>query len=263
LVPLGESGSYASVSQLKIKQLGLIAAVFLDAGTARLGLFALVTLAFAAFGWAVRGVTRSGAMAGAVVCFALLAGSGWAGFAGLCTVFMVTWAATRCGYARKQSLGTAEARSGRTAAQVIANLGVATLCAGALVLGKDPRFFMALGAALAEAAADTVSSEIGQAIGGTPRLVTQWTAVPPGTDGAVTVAGTAAGIGAALAVIAVFAFAMPPEWHGFVVCATAGIAGTFADSLLGATLERRGLIGNNGVNFLSTLVAAGAAFVIA
>jgi uncharacterized protein (TIGR00297 family) len=239
-----------------------MAAVFLDTGTARPGRFALVTLAFAAFGWAARGVTRSGAAAGAVVCFALLAGAGWAGFAGLCAVFALTWAATRFGYARKQSLGTAEPRSGRTASQVIANLGVATLCAGALVLGKDERFFLALGAALAESAADTVSSEIGQAVGGTPRLVTRWAAVPPGTDGAMTVAGTGAGIGAALAVSAVFAFAAPFRWHRFVVCASAGITGSIADSLLGATLERRGLIGNNTVNFLSTLVAASLAVLI-
>jgi len=175
-------------------------------------------------------------------------------------VFALTSVATRFGYARKQSLGTAEAGTGRTASQVIANLGVATICALALVAGRDVRFFLALGAALAEAAADTVSSEIGQAIGGTPRLVTRWTEVPPGTDGAVTVAGTAAGIGVGLVVGAVFAFAASFGWHGFVVCASAGIAGTFADSLLGATLERRGLIGNNAVNFLSTLVAAGIAF---
>lgn len=260
---MGKSCLGASVSQLKIKELELIAAVFIHLGVAQLGLFALVTLAFAAFGWVARGVSRSGAGAGAVVCFALLTGAGWAGFAGLCMVFALTWAATRFGYASKQSLGTAEARSGRTASQVIANLGVATICALAFVLGKDVRLFLALGATLAEAAADTVSSEIGQAVGGTPRLVTRWTEVPAGTDGAVTVAGTAAGIGAALAVSAAFAFASPIGRHEFVVCAGAGIAGTLADSLLGATLERRGLIGNNTVNFLSTLVAASLAFLIA
>jgi uncharacterized protein (TIGR00297 family) len=147
---------------------------------------------------------------------------------------------------------------------VIANLGVAAICALVLVLMKDVRFFLALGAALAEAAADTVSSEIGQAIGGTPRLVTRWTKVPQGTDGAVTVAGTAAGIvAAALVVGVVFAFAAPLGRHGFGVCSGAGIAVTFADSLLGATLERRGLIGNNTVNFLSTLVAAAIAFAFA
>jgi uncharacterized protein (TIGR00297 family) len=208
-------------------------------------------------------VTRSGAVAGGIVCFTLLAGARWAGFAGLCTVFGLTWAATRFGYARKQSLGTAEARSGRTAAQVIANLGVAAICALALVLKKDVRVFLALGAALAEAAADTVSSEIGQAIGGMPRLVTRWTRVPPGTDGAVTVAGTVVGIGAAVIVSAVLALAAGLAWTAFVVSLGAGIAGTFADSLLGATLERRGLIGNNTVNFLSTLVAATLALLVA
>jgi uncharacterized protein (TIGR00297 family) len=178
-------------------------------------------------------------------------------------VFGLTWAATRFGYARKQSLGTAEARSGRTAAQVIANLGVAAICALALVLMKDVRFFLALGAALAEAAADTVSSEIGQAIGGMPRLITRWTNVPPGTDGAVTVTGTAAGIGAAVVVSAILALAPGLGWTAFVVSLGAGIVGTFADSLLGATLERRRLIENNTVNFLSTLVAAAVAFAFA
>jgi uncharacterized protein (TIGR00297 family) len=178
-------------------------------------------------------------------------------------VFALTWAATRFGYARKQSVGTAEARSGRTPAQVIANLGVAAICALAVLLMKDVRFFLALGAALTEAAADTVSSEIGQAIGGTPRLITRWTKVPPGTDGAVTVAGTAAGIGAAVVVSAILALAAGLGWTAFVVSLGAGFAGIFADSLLGATLERSGLIGNNTVNFLSTLVAATLGFFVA
>jgi uncharacterized membrane protein len=37
----------------------------------------------------------------------------------------------------------------------------------------------------------------------------------------------------------------------------------FADSLLGATLERRGFLGNNVVNFASTAIAALIAFQIA
>ena len=45
-----------------------------------------------------------------------------------------------------------------------------------------------------------------------------------------------------------------------MLCALAGILGTFFDSLLGATIERRGLIGNNTVNFLSTLAAAAIGF---
>ena len=37
----------------------------------------------------------------------------------------------------------------------------------------------------------------------------------------------------------------------------AGVFGLFFDSLLGATLERRGWINNDAVNFLSTASAAG------
>ena len=221
---------------------------------------ALISLVFAGFGRAVRGVTTSGALAGALVCFALLFAAGQFGFAALFVVFVLTWASTRVGYARKQSLGTAEKRAGRNAAQVFANLGVASICALLYVAAwRDPRILIALGAALAEAAADTVSSEIGQAVGGIPRLVTNWKSFPAGTDGAITLAGTAAGVGAAIAV----------SLSGIVglrsapICAAAGVLGMIGDSLLGATLERKDILGNNAVNFSSTAIAALAAFLIA
>jgi uncharacterized protein (TIGR00297 family) len=221
---------------------------------------ALISLVFAAFGRAVHGVTTSGAVAGCLVCFALLVGAGPTGFVALLVVFILTWTSTRLGYARKQSLGTAERRAGRNASQVLANLGVAAICALLYAtVWRDPRLLLALGAALAEAAADTVSSEIGQAIGGAPRLITNWTPVPAGTDGAITLAGTAAGVFAAIAV----SLTAIPGWHSAPICAAAGVIGMIADSLLGATLERRGSTGNNAVNFTSTAIAAVIAFVVA
>ncbi len=225
--------------------------------SAKLWIPALISLVFAAFGRAVRGVTTGGAVAGAAVCFALIIAAGLQGFVALLTVFVLTWAATRFGFARKQSLGTAEPRSGRNAAQVIANLGVAAICSLLYALVRpDPRLTIALFAALAEAAADTVSSEIGQAVGGTPRLITTWKPVPAGTDGAITFAGTAAGIVAAIAV----SLTGVAGWRSTVICAAAGVAGMMADSLLGATVERRSLVGNNAVNFSATAIAALLAF---
>ena len=226
--------------------------------------FAALTLLFAALGRAVRGVTTAGAIAGAVICFALLWAAGVGAFAALLTVFLLTWIATRFGYSRKQHLGTAEARSGRDALQVLANLGTAAGCAVAYATFRpDPRLLIAMGAALAEAAADTVSSEIGQALGGTPRLITTWRKVAPGTDGAITLAGTLAGAAAALAVAFVCALAHIFAWKSLAVCAGAGVAGMVFDSLLGATLERQRVLGNNAVNFASTIIAAMLAFLLA
>jgi uncharacterized protein (TIGR00297 family) len=224
---------------------------------------ALISIIFAGFGRAVRGVTPGGAVAGALVCFALLLGAGWQGFIALFVVFLLTWAATRIGYARKQSLGTAELRTGRTAAQVFANLGVAAICAGICAISwRDSRMLIALIAALAEAAADTVSSEIGQAVGGVPLLVTNWKPVPAGTDGAITLAGTAAGAAAAIVVgfASVVGSGLGFGWRSAPICAAAAIVGMIADSFLGATLERRGLLDNNAVNFSSTAIAAMIAF---
>jgi uncharacterized membrane protein len=70
------------------------------------------------------------------------------------------------------------------------------------------------------------------------------------------------GATAAIAVALVFALTRALSWRFFAVCAGAGVAGMIFDSLLGATLERRHWLGNNAVNFASTLVAAGMAFLL-
>ena len=157
----------------------------------------LLTVAFALLARRVRGVTNSGAVAGAFSCFVLYVGGGPGAFAALITVFALAWITTRLGYQRKQKLGTAERREGRKASQVLANLGVATACAAASFQSRPDVVLLAMAAALSEAAADTVSSEVGQAFGEKARLVTTWRSVPPGTDGGVSLIGTMAGVVAA------------------------------------------------------------------
>jgi uncharacterized protein (TIGR00297 family) len=187
-------------------------------------------------------------------------------------VSLLAFAATRIGRAQKERLGTAEARKGRSAAQVAANLGVAALVASDAVqiwmlerhgLGHAtmPLFGAGL-AALAEAAADTVSSETGQIFGGFPRMITTLRAVDPGTDGAVSAAGTLAGIVAAAVVAGLGTLALRGDAKLLLVAAGGGVFGLFFDSLLGATLESRGWLNNDAVNFLSTASAAGFAVVV-
>jgi uncharacterized protein (TIGR00297 family) len=111
-------------------------------------------------------------------------------------------------------------------------------------------------AALAEAAADTASSEVGQVFGGQPCLITTLQRVEPGRDGAISLAGTLAGVVAAAAVAAAGTMALRGDRTMFVVSFAAGVFGLLFDSLLGATLEERGWLNNDAVNFLSTGSAA-------
>jgi uncharacterized protein (TIGR00297 family) len=242
-------------------------------GAWTLGLSALLGLVT----WMLRAATPPAAATGAAITAALMFSTvplpyqPWhtAGVPVL-AVSLLAFGATRVGRTRKELLGTAEQRRGRSAAQVAANLGVAALATGEaakiwvfgtrwLSHGLAPLSAAAL-AAMAEAAADTVSSEIGQVFGGRPRLITSLRSVDAGSDGAISVTGTLAGILAGAAVAALGTWALRGEARLFWVSSAGAVFGLVFDSLLGATLEERGWLNNDAVNFLSTAGAAAIAF---
>lgn len=227
----------------------------------RLAIAAAVTVGFAVLARGLRGVNRSGALAGGLACFLLFAGIGPAAFGTLAALFVMTWVSTRLGYRRKLALGLAERRDGRNAWQVLANLAVAGL--GSLVFGATGNRIWVLPtvAALTEAATDTVASEIGQYSRANARMITNWQGVPAGTDGGITVPGSIAGLAAGLVIAAVATLGgmLPPA--DFWIPVVAGFAGMLIDSVLGATLQRGGWISNQAVNLFATLAAAALAYV--
>jgi len=156
----------------------------------------IITIALRQSGRFARGVNTSGMLAGGMIAF-IIAGRELKAFWVLLVVFLLTLVATRVGRSRKQQLRVAEPRSGRSASQVAANLGVAALC---LALPAFNGFMLLALSALAEAAADTVSSEFGSAFPGRTVLITTWQPVTPGTDGGISFTGTLSGAAAALIV---------------------------------------------------------------
>lgn len=225
------------------------------------GVFGLVV-------WRLRAGTLGAAATGAAITASLMYSTtrfpyatSWihGGLLPLLAVFLLTFAATKIGKSKKEKLGTGESKRGRNAAQVAANLGTAALLTQAFTLGETHSWnslsASAAIAALAEAAADTVSSEIGQVFGGYPRMLTTLRRVEPGTDGGITLAGTVAGTIAAAIVAAIGVWALGGDWFAWAFLAAGAVLGLFFDSLLGATAERKGWLNNDAVNFLSTLSA--------
>ena len=203
-------------------------------------------------------------IAGALICFVLYVGGGPGALAALITVFGLAWITTRLGYPRKQRLGTAERSEGRKASR---SWPTSVLLPHAphspLYAHNRPPFLLAMTAALSEAAADTVSSELGQAFSRKAYLITSWRPVPPGTNGAVSLVGTLAGLAAAGIVSTVCVLGGLLPWQWLAVSAGTAALGMVTDSFLGAWLERRGLVNNDSVNLLGTLAAALAAFCLA
>jgi len=220
-----------------------------------------INLALALAAFAARGVGRSGAISGWCLGTALYAFSGWRGFLMLFLFFVVGTACTKIGYAKKAALGIAQEKGGRRGAKnAFANTTAGVLFAFLALATPYPTLFaLALVAAFATAAADTVSSEIGQAFGRTTYLVTSFRRVPPGTDGAVSLEGTLAGIAASAVLALVAAQTGLTPWSGVAIVVAAAFIGTTLESYLGATLERMKTVDNEVVNFANTLAGGLAA----
>lgn len=224
---------------------------------------AVVTLLFAAGAWLSRGATLSGALAGYCIAFVIyLAGSRRA-FAAVFAVFAVTWICTRLRYAHKQRLGTAERKTGRRAGQVFANLGIAAAMFTLSLNVAWPAAALIAGlAALAEAAADTCASEVGQAFSKVAYRITDLQPVAPGSHGGISLAGTLAGIAAAAVVLGTAVLVQLVDAGHAALAGLGALAGMFFDSLLGATLETRGWLNNEAVNLLGTGAAAALALLL-
>jgi uncharacterized protein (TIGR00297 family) len=224
------------------------------------------TSAFALGAWGLRAVSLGGALAGLLLTVLVSLAAGPPGFLAILVLFLLTFLATRFGYAQKQRRGTAERKRGRTGIQILANLGPASMTVVPLLFWRPLSHVLLAGfvAAIAEAAADTVSSELGQVL--SPRkayLVTNLERVESGSDGGISFAGCMAALIVSAMVCAVCQWVdlLLPRW--FWLATLSGFAGMLLDSILGATIERPGRLGNNSVNFISGAFSAFVAILIA
>jgi uncharacterized protein (TIGR00297 family) len=192
-----------------------------------------------------------------IVCLLVILFAGLSWFILLLAFYLLGGGFTRYGYSHKHRLGIAQSHGGvRGYKNVYSNSLVPlalAICYG--VYGNDV-FIFAFIASVATANGDTLASEIGETSRSKPRMITTLKETEPGVDGGVTPLGEAASLAGA-SIIGLLATGMGMVGVlGIVVAAIGGFLGTNFDSLLGATLQSRGLLSNNGVNLVATAFGA-------
>jgi len=231
----------------------------------------IVNTVLAIAGYALRGVNVSGAVVGWVLGCVIVIGGGPPLYVALLTFFILGTLATKLGYSRKAHAGLAQEGGGRRgAAHAFANVGVAAICAIACWrgLGFVP-LFMGI-AALATAAADTTASEVGQLFGKRAFLPLTFRRVERGTEGAISIEGTLAGIVAGC-IVAIAGTALTVHHlragfigsvsiyksHVIIVLTLCAFFGSYLESILGSWNRRHDSpIANGTMNFANTMFGA-------
>jgi uncharacterized protein (TIGR00297 family) len=181
--------------------------------------------------------------------------------------------ATRYKFALKEAMGVQEGVKGeRRASNVLAN-GIAPMAAAILSFAQPSWFPIEVSgvvflSALAVAGSDTLASEIG-VLSRKAYLITTFKRVAPGTDGGISLLGQGCAIGAALytALVGWFVLGdlarvyslgatMPTMAAYLVIPAVIGFVGCQIDSVIGATLERKGFVNKKTTNLLATCSGA-------
>lgn len=217
----------------------------------------------AAAGWLAGTVRASGMLTGWTIGMTIYACLGLAGWTLLFATFLAAAGTSRLGLARKTLLGIAEERGGRRGGgNAFANTGLAAIAAVAAVATPfRQEAALAFVAALAAGGGDTVASEIGKAWGRRTFLPLTRSRVRPGTPGAVSLEGTAAGLIGALVLAAFGAGVGLIPWWAVWAAVAGAAAGSAVESVLASTLESARVVNNDVLNFVNT--AAGAAVAIA
>ncbi|KAJ1625471.1 integral membrane protein DUF92-domain-containing protein [Pavlovales sp. CCMP2436] len=194
-----------------------------------------------------------------VVLWATMGGSAWL----ICVIYLVGGTAvTKVGKAKKEALGISEGRGGmRGPENVWGSAATAAICALLTVVLPEQAMLLQLGyvASLATKLSDTFASEIGKAYGRTTYLITTFQLVPKGTEGAISLEGTVAGVGGSL-IIALAAYLMTPPMIsplGVGLSLVAAFVACNCESLIGATAQDKvPWLTNEMVNFFNTAIGA-------
>ncbi|WRH65699.1 MAG: TIGR00297 family protein [Planktothrix sp. GU0601_MAG3] len=195
---------------------------------------------------------------------------GWRGYLIVVFYFLVGSGVTRIGKAEKEAAGIAEKRGGARGPENVWGSALTGMLCGLGVfflqlLFPDaveiqswiPLLLLGYVASFSTKLSDTCGSEIGKAYGQKTFLITTLKPVPKGTEGAVSLEGTLAGVVASIVVsLLAWTIGLIDVW-GIIWSVMAAFIATNLESVIGATLQTKWTwLTNEIVNFINTLIGA-------
>ncbi len=203
-----------------------------------------IVIAFALAAVLLNTIDGRGFLASTAVGFLIIYGGGFSWFAIVAVFFTLGVVFTLYKYGYKRRLGSAQEKGGaRSWPNIIANGGIASAIALLNFIRPSIDLSVLFLGAISTSAADTVATEVGLLSHSKPRLITNLTrTVTPGTSGGVTLLGILGAVFASLVIGSMAFFLGLMSMHLVVVplCVIGGVLGACADSVLGASVQRRG-----------------------
>ena len=177
------------------------------------------------------------------------------------TYFIFGSLVTKIKMKEKERLGIAEKRGGaRGPENVWGSAAAAMTCAMMTYIFPVYSSLYKVGyvASLATKLSDTFASEIGKAYGKNTYLITTLKMVPKGTEGAISIEGTLAGVLGSVIMAAVgIPLGFITTMKGFLACIIAAFVATTAESFIGAVYQDKyPWLSNELVNLINTLIGA-------
>ncbi|NQZ68816.1 MAG: DUF92 domain-containing protein [Lentisphaeria bacterium] len=192
----------------------------------------IIAIVIAEFAVLKKALTRDGAIAAILIGTSILS-AGWQ--AGCILLFFFVSCSIFSKTANKYS--SSEKSHARDQVQVLANGFIPAVYAILYLNQKDPVWLIGFLSAMAAATADTWATEIGSLSKGKPFHITSFSRVEKGRSGAISFAGTCASVIAAAIISFLANYLFNLGLNELRIITIAGIAGSFIDTFLGATVQ--------------------------
>lgn len=205
-----------------------------------------------------RKIDIPGAIAGFLLTLAMFLGASWYGIVLLTSFFVLGTLASVWKRKEKEAMALAQEKGGkRGIINALSNGAVAGITGLLAWIFPETReiCILMMTASLAAATSDTLSSELGNVYGKRYWDILSWKPGQKGNDGIISLEGSMAGVFGAACISMLFGAFFGWEMKALAIIFLSGLIGNLLDSILGASLQRRGLMNNHAVNFWNTVGA--------